>query len=94
MTSRIAVTVVYARPGFQAVRRVSVAAGSALRSAIEASGLLGELPEIDLAKNRTGVFGRPAGLDAPLADGDQVEIYRPLAADPNELRRQRAKRRR
>ncbi len=92
--SRIAVTVVYARPGLQAVREVSVAAGSPLRAAIEASGLLEELPEIDLSTNRTGIFGRPAALDAPLAEGDQVEIYRPLAADPNELRRRRAKRRR
>ncbi len=94
MTARIAVTVVYARPGLQAVRRVTLEAGSTLSAAIQASGLLQELPEIDLSANRTGVFGRPASLDAPLCDGDQVEVYRPLAADPNELRRERARRRR
>ena len=90
--SRIGVTVVYARPGLQAVRRVSVDAGSSLLDALRASGLLEELPEIDLSVNRTGVFGQPARLDAQLHEGDQVEIYRPLPADPNELRRKRAAR--
>ena len=90
--SRIGVTVVYARPGLQAVRRVSVGAGSSLLDALRASGLLEELPEIDLSVNRTGVFGQPARLDAPLHEGDQVEIYRPLPADPSELRRKRAAR--
>ncbi len=88
--SRIGVTVLYARPGLQAVRRVRLAAGSTLLEALRASGVLEEIPEIDLAVNRTGVFGQPAGLDAPLHEGDQVEIYRPLPAEPNELRRRRA----
>jgi len=92
--SRITVTVVYASPAKQALREVEIDGSSVNRAsvnhAIKASGLLEEFPEIDLSKNRVGIFGRLAGLDTSLRDGDQVEIYRPLAAGPNELRRRRA----
>ena len=88
--SRITVTVVYASPANQALREVVVDACSSVRRAIKASGLLDGFPEIDLSKNRVGIFGRLASLDTALQDGDQVEIYRPLAAGPNELRRRRA----
>ncbi|HCC13099.1 MAG TPA: RnfH family protein, partial [Atlantibacter hermannii] len=46
--------------------------------------------DIDLAKNKVGVYSRPVKLTDALSDGDRVEIYRPLIADPKELRRQRA----
>lgn len=88
--SGISVTVVYARPGLQAVRPVKLHGHASLLDALRASGLLEEFPEIDLCVSRTGVFGQAVGLDAPLAEGDQVEIYRPLRADPSELRRRRA----
>ena len=92
--SRITVTVVYASPAKQALREVEIDGSSVNRAsvnhAIKASGLLEEFPEIDLSKNRVGIFGRLASLDTALQDGDQVEIYRPLAAGPNELRRRRA----
>ena len=49
-----------------------------------------EYPEIDLAKNKPGVYAKLAKPDAPLRDRDRVEIYRPLIADPKEVRKQRA----
>jgi putative ubiquitin-RnfH superfamily antitoxin RatB of RatAB toxin-antitoxin module len=88
--SRIAVAVVYARSERQAVRTVWVAESSPVRAAIAASGLLDEYPEIDLAKNRVGIFGKLSSLERPLRHGDQVEIYRPLAIEARESRRKRA----
>lgn len=46
--------------------------------AIEKSGLLQQFPEIDLKKNKVGIYGKFAKLDNPLQDGDRVEIYRPI----------------
>ena len=82
------IEVVDARP--QAAYRVSVnlPAGATLRDALAACGL-----ELDPARQAFGIFGRRAGLDQPLADGDRVEIYRPLAMDPKEARRRRARKR-
>jgi putative ubiquitin-RnfH superfamily antitoxin RatB of RatAB toxin-antitoxin module len=60
------------------------------KQAIEASGILEEYPEIDLTANKIGIFGKVAKLDAVLSEGDRVEIYRPLIADPKEARKKRA----
>ncbi len=65
-------------------------AGSTVQQAIDASGLRQKYPEIDLAKNKVGVFGKLTRPDAPLRDRDRVEIYRPLIADPKEVRKKRA----
>jgi putative ubiquitin-RnfH superfamily antitoxin RatB of RatAB toxin-antitoxin module len=64
--------------------------GATLRNAVVRSGLLERHPEIDLAVQKLGVFGAPAALERPLAEGDRVEIYRELAMDPKEARRRRA----
>jgi uncharacterized protein len=88
----LAIEVVYARAERQRVRALSVAAGTTVREAIERSGLLEEFPEIDLAQNRIGTFGRPRALDEAVQGGDRIEIYRPLPVDPKELRRRRVKR--
>jgi putative ubiquitin-RnfH superfamily antitoxin RatB of RatAB toxin-antitoxin module len=58
--------------------------------AIEQSSILQRFPEIDLKVNKTGIFGKAAKLDALLNEGDRVEIYRPLIADPKEARKKRA----
>ena len=63
----------------------------AVDKAIRSSGLLVKFPEIDLGKNRVGIFSKPVPLDTVVRDKDRVEIYRPLIADPKEIRRQRAK---
>ena len=84
------VEVAYARTDQQVVRAVRVARGALVREAIWRSGLLGRFLEIDLAEHRVGVFGRLRDLDAPLAPGERVEIYRPLRIEPKEARRRRA----
>lgn len=84
------VEVAYALPDMQVILPVEVEEGTTLRQAIERSGLLNRYPEIDLAVNKVGVFGRLAKLDETLRARDRVEIYRPLIADPKEVRKQRA----
>jgi putative ubiquitin-RnfH superfamily antitoxin RatB of RatAB toxin-antitoxin module len=65
--------------------------GSTVQRAVEASGLLQKHPEIDLAKgNKLGIFAKLVKADTVLRDKDRVEIYRPLIADPKEVRRKRA----
>ena len=88
------VLVVWATPAAQTVRRVPFAAPMTIGDAIARSGILEAHPEIDLAANRVGVFGKLAALDRPACDGDRIEIYRPLDADPKESRRRRAAHRR
>jgi putative ubiquitin-RnfH superfamily antitoxin RatB of RatAB toxin-antitoxin module len=86
----INIEVVYALAQRQELKKVHLPAGGTIRDAIEASGLLQLYPEIDLAKNKLGVFAKLAKPDAALRDKDRVEIYRPLIADPKEVRKQRA----
>lgn len=88
--SEIQVEVVYALPERQYVRQVKLAPGSNVEQAILASGLLELRSDIDLNSNKVGIYSRPVKLGDVLNDGDRVEIYRPLIADPKELRRQRA----
>ena len=90
MSRDITVEVVYALPEKQYLLKVSVAEGSTVEQAISASGILELRTDIDLAKNKVGIFSRPVKLTDTVNDGERVEIYRPLIADPKELRRQRA----
>lgn len=90
MSAKIAVEVAYALPEKQYLRRVTLEEGATVEQAIHASGLLALRTDIDLAKNKVGIYSRPVKLTDVLSDGDRVEIYRPLIADPKELRRQRA----
>ena len=87
---RIDIEVAYARPDEQVILPLRVPAGTAIEDAIRRSGILDRFPEIDLAANKVGVFGKVGRLDQGLAEGDRVEIYRPLIADPKEARKQRA----
>lgn len=88
------VEVVYALRDRQALLAVDMEEGGTVGQAIQRSGILGQFPEIDLARAKVGIFGRAVSLDAPLRDGDRVEIYRPLIADPKNARREKAARRR
>lgn len=65
---------------------VEVPEGATIAEAIERSGILGQFPEIDLGSQKVGVFGKVSALDTKLEDGDRVEIYRPLKADPKALK--------
>jgi putative ubiquitin-RnfH superfamily antitoxin RatB of RatAB toxin-antitoxin module len=84
------VEVVYALRAEQALLAVELEEGATAREAVERSGILRRFPEIDLARTSLGVFGRIVAPDAPLRDGDRVEIYRPLMADPKDIRRRKA----
>lgn len=90
MADTIHVEVVYAKPERQEITSLNLPAGSTVGQAIEASGLLAKHPEIDLAKNKLGIYAKLAKVDSTLRDRDRVEIYRPLIADPKEVRKQRA----
>ncbi len=83
----IRVEVVFAEPRHQALLPVELPAGATVADAISASGIERRFPEHDLAPLPVGIWGRRTGRDQLLSDGDRVEIYRPLAADPREARR-------
>jgi putative ubiquitin-RnfH superfamily antitoxin RatB of RatAB toxin-antitoxin module len=86
----IDVEVAYARPDTQLILKLRVPAGTTLEQAVRESGMLERFPEIDLARNQLGIFGKLNKADAVLRNGDRVEIYRTLIADPKEVRKQRA----
>ena len=84
------VEVTYALPAHQVLLPLRVRSGTTVREAVEQSGILDTFPDIDLGGNRVGIFGKLVKLENPLREGDRVEIYRPLIADPKEVRRRRA----
>ncbi|MDH2895035.1 RnfH family protein [Rahnella variigena] len=90
--SEIRVEVVYALPERQYLRTVKLEEGSSVEQAVNASGLLELRSDIDLKQNKLGIYSRPVKLADRVSDGDRIEIYRPLIADPKELRRIRAER--
>ena len=85
----INVEVAYALTDEQVIMSVNVDAGTTAETAIEKSGLLQKFPDVEVSK--IGVFGKIVKSNTVLKEGDRVEIYRPLIADPKEVRRQRAK---
>lgn len=90
MSEEISVEVVYALPHKQVVFSLKVKPGALLSEAVERSGILRDFPEIDLTTAKVGVFSKLAKLDTVLRDKDRIEIYRPLIADPKEIRKKRA----
>lgn len=90
MAETMVVEVAYARPERQLIVRVAVSEGATVEEALWASKIQEEFPEIDLGSAPVGVFGKLSERDARLRPGDRVEIYRPLIADPKEIRKQRA----
>ena len=90
MAEMINVEVCYALPAKQELVAVKLPQGASLLQALEASGLLQKYPDIDLKKNKFGIYAKLSKPDSVLRDRDRVEIYRPLIADPKEVRKQRA----
>lgn len=86
----INVEVAYALPEKQVILALNVELGTTIGGAIVQSGMLMEFPELDLENGQVGIFGKVAAMTTVLSDGDRVEIYRPLIADPKEVRRKRA----
>lgn len=89
-SAQFSVEVIYALPHRQELVRLRLPAGCTAQQAIEASGFLQRYPEIDLKRGKFGVYGKLVRTDTPLRDRDRVEIYRPLLADPKEVRKKRA----
>lgn len=90
MTRPIEVEVAYARHERQLIVKLTVAQGTTAQQAVELSRIAEQFPEIDLANLQLGVFGKAVKPDTVLREHDRVEIYRPLTADPKEVRRRRA----
>lgn len=84
------VEVIYALVDKSEIVKLELPDGSTVLQAVEASGLLAKHPEIDVKKNKFGIYAKLAKADAVLREQDRVEIYRPLIADPKEVRKQRA----
>ena len=88
-----AITVCYATPETVFLTTLEVREGTTIAGAIAVSQVLTRFPEIDLARNKLGLFGKLKPADTVVRDGDRIEIYRPLQADPMESRRRRARHR-
>lgn len=86
----IHVEVAYALRERQALVAVEIEEGATIEEAVRRSGILKTFPEIELQRAKVGIFGRPVALDERMREGDRVEIYRPLIADPKEVRRRKA----
>ena len=87
---KIKVEVSFARPDTQVIIPLKVEKGATIEDAICQSNIMETFPEIDLAVNKVGIFGKLGKLENTLREGDRVEIYRKLIADPKEVRRKRA----
>lgn len=87
MTDSITIETAYALKDTQYLYTETVAAGTTIEQALANSKLLQELP--DLNTDKVGIFGKLAKPDTVLRDGDRIEVYRPLKADPRDRRRQK-----
>lgn len=90
MSEQLMIEVVYALPHKQELVTLTLSPGATARQAVERSGLLEKYPDIDLSKNKLGVFAKLVKPDTSLQHRDRVEVYRPLIADPKAVRKQRA----
>jgi uncharacterized protein len=91
MSDGIRVEVIYALADRQELVNLTLPEGATVHQAVEASGLLQKYPEIEPGKtNKLGIFAKLVKPETLLRDRDRVEIYRPLIADPKDVRRKRA----
>lgn len=81
------VKVVYAKPERAIVLSVELPAGATVKDALDKSGILSRCPDIDLAVNKVGVWGKVAELDAVLEPDSRVEVYRAITCDPKTVKR-------
>lgn len=86
----MSVKVVVAMPDKQVVKELGVLKGATVSDVIEQSGIVEKCKDLVVDPNMVGIFGVKVSMDQCVEDGDRVEIYRPLIADPKEVRRQRA----
>ena len=91
MTDSIRVEVVFATPERQELVALHLRPGATVAEAIGESGLQKLFAEVDFDELQVGIWGRVADRSAELSDGDRVELYRPLAKDPRDARRELAR---
>jgi putative ubiquitin-RnfH superfamily antitoxin RatB of RatAB toxin-antitoxin module len=89
-STTLTIEIAYACVNIQKIITIKVPLGATIEVAIMRSGILTDFPEINLSQNNVGIFSKVAKLDTVLRDKDRIEIYRPLLADPKEIRRRRA----
>ncbi len=90
MNDRISIEVVYALPHEQILLKLQLPQHTTVAEAIRLSGVMEKYPDIDMDKNKFGIYGKLTRADVVLRDKDRIEVYRPLLADPKEVRRKRA----
>ena len=90
MSDLITLEVAYGDPTKQMIISFEAPSDISVKEAIALSGIKEKFNNIDLTKNRLGIFGKLISLDAKLRHKDRIEIYRPLIADPKEIRRKKA----
>jgi putative ubiquitin-RnfH superfamily antitoxin RatB of RatAB toxin-antitoxin module len=90
--SPLQIEIAYAEPQRGIVKILRLPPGSSVADALRVAALDADFAGVDFATAPFGIFGRAARADQALQEGDRIEIYRPLAADPKEARRERAKR--
>lgn len=78
--------IVYALAKKQVWLTIEIPDGATVQDAIDRSGILAQFPDIDLTRQKVGIFSKVCTLETRLEDGDRVEIYRPLVADPKALK--------
>lgn len=88
--SLIKIELIYALPDEQTLLTIEVKEGTTIEEAIHQSGILQKYPEISLSETKVGIFSKVTPLTEKLRDRDRIEIYRPLIADPKEMRRKKA----
>lgn len=86
----IQIEVVYGLPHKQKILTLMIEPNCTIEQAISQSGIIEIFPEIDLNENKVGIWNRVAKLTDVVNDLDRIEIYRPLIADPKEVRKRRA----
>ena len=90
LDKQIQIEVVYGLPHKQELLTLPVQVGTTVEQAINESGILSMFSDIDLTNNKVGIWNRAAKLSDVLKNLDRIEIYRPLIADPKEVRKRRA----
>lgn len=92
MSENIKVEVAYALPDKQSIVPLTVPEGTTALAAAQQSGLTEQYEDLSLEDAKLGIFGKAVAPTQVLREGDRVEIYRPLIADPKEVRKARAAR--
>jgi len=86
----LAIEVAYALPHSQTLIDIAVHPGATVEDAVALSNITASYPDLDLSKVKFGIWSRVVKPTTELKDGDRIEIYRPLIADPKEVRKRRA----